>query len=142
MLCPRSSMHAHVRLFSLRLPPSVEGEWWELADESRGGLPYYYHTKTHATVWDRPEGFVIPLGILQVRHFPSDRPILVLTPPVSEIGCRQTSLMVTFEWRQHLKWVHGGHLVHNSQDNCYTVCVWHTLPLQVTRPYRIRAVRP
>ncbi|KDR75311.1 hypothetical protein GALMADRAFT_249333 [Galerina marginata CBS 339.88] len=47
------------------LPPSAEGEWWELSDESRGGLPYYYQTKTGETVWERPSGFVIPLGILQ-----------------------------------------------------------------------------
>ncbi|PPQ77223.1 hypothetical protein CVT25_011069 [Psilocybe cyanescens] len=47
------------------LPPSLEGEWWELSDESRGGLPYYYQTKTGETVWERPSGFVIPLGILQ-----------------------------------------------------------------------------
>jgi len=49
-----------------RLPPSEEGEWWELTDESRG-LAYYYQTKTGETVWERPPGFVIPLGILQVR---------------------------------------------------------------------------
>ncbi|KAF8160909.1 hypothetical protein B0H34DRAFT_795758 [Crassisporium funariophilum] len=47
------------------LPPSAEGEWWELSDESRGGLPYYYQTKTGETVWERPSGFVIPLGIIQ-----------------------------------------------------------------------------
>ncbi|RDB25243.1 Rho GTPase-activating protein 39 [Hypsizygus marmoreus] len=47
------------------LPPSEEGEWWELCDESRGGLSYYYQTKTGETVWERPEGFVIPLGIIQ-----------------------------------------------------------------------------
>ncbi|KAJ3824642.1 hypothetical protein EV361DRAFT_949479 [Lentinula raphanica] len=47
------------------LPPSEEGEWWELSDESRGGIPYYYQTKTGETVWERPAGFVIPLGILQ-----------------------------------------------------------------------------
>ncbi|KAJ8076958.1 hypothetical protein PM082_001381 [Marasmius tenuissimus] len=47
------------------LPPSTEGEWWELSDDSRGGLPYYYHTKSGETVWERPEGFVIPLGIIQ-----------------------------------------------------------------------------
>ncbi|TFK25556.1 hypothetical protein FA15DRAFT_668447 [Coprinopsis marcescibilis] len=47
------------------LPPSEEGEWWELADDSRGGMPYYYQTKTGETVWERPSGFVIPLGILQ-----------------------------------------------------------------------------
>ncbi|OBZ66582.1 Rho GTPase-activating protein 39 [Grifola frondosa] len=46
------------------LPPSPEGEWWEMYDE-QSGLPYYYHTKTGETVWDRPEAFVIPLGILQ-----------------------------------------------------------------------------
>lgn len=51
-----------------RLPPSEEGEWWELSDESRGGLPYYYQTKTGETKWERPSGFVIPLGILQVRR--------------------------------------------------------------------------
>jgi hypothetical protein len=48
------------------LPPSADGEWWELSDDSRGGLPYYYQTKTGETVWERPEGFVIPLGIIQV----------------------------------------------------------------------------
>ncbi|KAF5345370.1 hypothetical protein D9758_008505 [Tetrapyrgos nigripes] len=47
------------------LPPSADGEWWELSDDTRGGLPYYYHTKTGETVWERPSGFVIPLGIIQ-----------------------------------------------------------------------------
>ncbi|KAF8638003.1 hypothetical protein AX16_010635 [Volvariella volvacea WC 439] len=47
------------------LPPSADGEWWELCDESRGGIPYYYQTKTGETVWERPAGFVIPLGIIQ-----------------------------------------------------------------------------
>ncbi|KAG0704734.1 hypothetical protein DFH29DRAFT_1036948 [Suillus ampliporus] len=47
------------------LPPSTEGEWWELSDESRGGIPYYYQTKTGETVWERPDGFVIPLTIIQ-----------------------------------------------------------------------------
>ncbi|PBK81902.1 hypothetical protein ARMGADRAFT_947499 [Armillaria gallica] len=51
------------------LPPSAEGEWWELSDESRGGLSYYYQTKTGETVWERPAGFVIPLGIIQASHF-------------------------------------------------------------------------
>ncbi|KAG6886300.1 hypothetical protein C0993_006710 [Termitomyces sp. T159_Od127] len=50
---------------SFVLPPSEEGEWWELSDDSRGGIPYYYQTKTGATVWERPTGFVIPLGIIQ-----------------------------------------------------------------------------
>ena len=48
------------------LPPSEEGEWWELSSESHNGLSYYYHTKTKETVWERPEGFIIPLSILQV----------------------------------------------------------------------------
>ncbi|KAI6121339.1 hypothetical protein F5141DRAFT_1186599 [Pisolithus sp. B1] len=39
-----------------------EGEWWELSDESRGGIPYYYQTKTGETVWDRPDGFQTALG--------------------------------------------------------------------------------
>ncbi|KAG1799881.1 uncharacterized protein HD556DRAFT_73382 [Suillus plorans] len=47
------------------LPPSTEGEWWELSDDSRGGIPYYYQTKTGETVWERPDGFVIPLTIIQ-----------------------------------------------------------------------------
>ncbi|KAG6821028.1 hypothetical protein H0H93_007918 [Arthromyces matolae] len=52
-------------LSAVSLPPSEEGEWWELSDDSRGGIPYYYQTKTGATVWERPAGFVIPLGIIQ-----------------------------------------------------------------------------
>ena len=47
------------------LPPSPDGEWWEMIDEA-SGLPYYYHTKTAETVWERPQAFVIPLKILQV----------------------------------------------------------------------------
>ena len=47
------------------MPLTDEGHWWELADETRGGTPYYYHTKTGETQWIRPEGFVIPLGIIQ-----------------------------------------------------------------------------
>ncbi|KAF8259441.1 hypothetical protein EI94DRAFT_1773929 [Lactarius quietus] len=47
------------------LPPSENGEWWEIGDESRGGIPYYYHTKTGETVWEKPDGFVIPLTVLQ-----------------------------------------------------------------------------
>ncbi|KAH9830765.1 uncharacterized protein C8Q71DRAFT_716454 [Rhodofomes roseus] len=46
------------------LPPNPEGEWWEMIDEA-SGLPYYYHTKSSETVWERPNAFVIPLGILQ-----------------------------------------------------------------------------
>lgn len=55
-------------IFVHRLPPSDDGEWWELSDESRGGLPYYYQTKTGETVWEKPNGFVIPLSILQVSY--------------------------------------------------------------------------
>ena len=55
------------RNYPPRLPPSENGEWWEIGDESRGGIPYYYHTKTGETVWEKPEGFVIPLTVLQVR---------------------------------------------------------------------------
>ncbi|KAG8710867.1 hypothetical protein FRC08_016610 [Ceratobasidium sp. 394] len=49
------------------LPPSSEGEWWELNDESRSPpVPYYHHTRTGETSWTRPVGtFVIPLGIVQ-----------------------------------------------------------------------------
>ncbi|KEP51455.1 Rho GTPase-activating-like protein [Rhizoctonia solani 123E] len=49
------------------LPPSNEGEWWELNDESRSPpVPYYHHTRTGETSWTRPKGaFVIPLGIVQ-----------------------------------------------------------------------------
>jgi hypothetical protein len=54
-----------------RLPPSENGEWWEIGDESRGGIPYYYHTKSGETVWEKPDGFVIPLTVLQVRPLPS-----------------------------------------------------------------------
>lgn len=53
-----------------RLPPNPDGEWWEMIDES-SGLPYYHHTKTGDTTWERPHAFVIPLGILQVRKIPS-----------------------------------------------------------------------
>ncbi|KZT64366.1 hypothetical protein DAEQUDRAFT_38899 [Daedalea quercina L-15889] len=35
-----------------------------MIDDS-SGLPYYYHTKSGETVWERPDAFVIPLGILQ-----------------------------------------------------------------------------
>jgi len=54
-----------------RLPPSENSEWREIGDESRGDIPYYHHTtgKTGETVWEKPDGFVIPLTVLQVRPF-------------------------------------------------------------------------
>ncbi|KAI0027658.1 hypothetical protein K488DRAFT_60764 [Vararia minispora EC-137] len=48
------------------LPPNDDGEWWEITDEA-SGVPYYYHTKSGETVWEKPTGFVIPLSVLQVR---------------------------------------------------------------------------
>ena len=36
--------------------------------DEQSGLPYYYHTKTGETVWERPAAaFIIPLRVLQVR---------------------------------------------------------------------------
>ncbi|KAG6857777.1 hypothetical protein H0H87_004193 [Tephrocybe sp. NHM501043] len=55
------------------LPPSEDGEWWELSDDTRGGIPYYYQTKSGATVWERPAGFVIPLGIIQDKSTSRNR---------------------------------------------------------------------
>ncbi|KAF8633637.1 hypothetical protein AX15_001324 [Amanita polypyramis BW_CC] len=69
------------------LPPSEEGEWWELIDESRG-LPYYYHTKTGNTVWERPSGFVIPLKVIQNttlgRRLSKSASTRVSNPPLIE----------------------------------------------------------
>ncbi|KAL1673920.1 hypothetical protein EV122DRAFT_293784 [Schizophyllum commune] len=47
-----------------------DGEWganfWvTLIDPQVRGIPYYYQTKTGETVWERPNAFVIPLGIIQ-----------------------------------------------------------------------------
>ncbi|KAH9027314.1 hypothetical protein EDB85DRAFT_2148580 [Lactarius pseudohatsudake] len=47
------------------LPPSENGQLWEISDESRGGIPYNHHTKSGETVWEKPDGFVIPLTVLQ-----------------------------------------------------------------------------
>ncbi|SPO30079.1 uncharacterized protein UTRI_05918 [Ustilago trichophora] len=52
------------------LPPSGEGEWWELVDEV-SGREYYYHTKTKESRWTRPDlvseggGLVIPMRAVQ-----------------------------------------------------------------------------
>ncbi|KAH9040844.1 hypothetical protein EDB84DRAFT_1576937 [Lactarius hengduanensis] len=47
------------------LPHSENGQLWEISDESRGGIPYNPHTKSGETVWEKPDGFVIPLTVLQ-----------------------------------------------------------------------------
>lgn len=49
------------------VPRQADGEWWELADESRGNRSYYYNTLTRSTQWTRPgdNQFVIPLGLIQ-----------------------------------------------------------------------------
>ncbi|KAG9316206.1 hypothetical protein JVU11DRAFT_2232 [Chiua virens] len=49
------------------LPPNEDGEWWELSDESRGGIPYYYQTKTGETVWERPDGFYVKHPLVLVH---------------------------------------------------------------------------
>lgn len=68
-----------------RLPPSENGEWWEIGDESRGGIPYYYHTKTGETVWEKPNGFVIPLTVLQVRALSRSSIPTDFKPPLTRI---------------------------------------------------------
>lgn len=77
------------------MPPSEDGEWWELIDESRG-LPYYYQTKTGETVWEKPSGFVIPLGIIQVRNGIGLRPTSYL-PQNTTLGRRLSNrLSISF----------------------------------------------
>jgi hypothetical protein len=51
------------------LPRSVDGEYWELKDETRGGKKYYYHTGTGKVMWNRPSAgeLVIPLGMIQMN---------------------------------------------------------------------------
>ena len=58
------------------LPPSDTGQWWELSDDTRDGLSYYYHTLSGETRWEKPDNeFVIPLRVIQVRIFPIKFPI-------------------------------------------------------------------
>ncbi|ORX41049.1 hypothetical protein BD324DRAFT_575172 [Kockovaella imperatae] len=54
------------------VPRMPEGEWWELADASRGNRCYYYNTVTSKTQWSRPKdgAFVIPLGLIQRNALP------------------------------------------------------------------------
>ncbi|OCF45686.1 hypothetical protein I317_00589 [Kwoniella heveanensis CBS 569] len=54
------------------VPRSPDGEWWELADSTRGNRSYYYNTLTGRTQWTRPGGnaFVIPLGLIQAAALP------------------------------------------------------------------------
>ncbi|WVQ95503.1 hypothetical protein IAU59_002600 [Kwoniella sp. CBS 9459] len=54
------------------VPRSPDGEWWELADSTRGNRSYYYNTLTGRTQWTRPGGnaFVIPLGLIQEAAIP------------------------------------------------------------------------
>ncbi|WWC72523.1 uncharacterized protein I206_106485 [Kwoniella pini CBS 10737] len=55
------------------VPRSPDGEWWELADSTRGNRSYYYNTLTGKTQWTRPGGnaFVIPLGLIQAAALPT-----------------------------------------------------------------------
>lgn len=46
------------------LPPRPQGQWWQLFDDEHR-LCYYFHTKTKASQWERPSGFVIPLAAIQ-----------------------------------------------------------------------------
>ena len=85
-----NSKHAHNARDSL--PPSEDGEWWELTDDSRG-IPYYYQTKTGETVWERPDAFVIPLGILQARNRSS---VSASMPKLTGATYRTPRLLVGF----------------------------------------------
>ncbi|KAK2467846.1 hypothetical protein APHAL10511_000141 [Amanita phalloides] len=92
------------------LPPSDEGEWWELIDDSRG-LPYYYHTKTGDTVWERPSGFVIPLKVIQNttlgRRLSKTAATRVLHPSTSEKSSNQQALDTTSARKTYTTDEHG-----------------------------------
>ena len=47
-------------------PIAEGGAWVELLDES-WGRPYYYHTGTFVTQWERPEGFEGVSGKVEVE---------------------------------------------------------------------------
>ncbi|GFZ48162.1 hypothetical protein JCM24511_05910 [Saitozyma sp. JCM 24511] len=67
------------------VPRQAAGEWWELADTSRGNRSYFYNTLTKKTQWTRPGGdaFVIPLGLIQGSVTRLGRLGRLDTPPVS-----------------------------------------------------------
>lgn len=92
-MCSGHAKLGHAHITHHRLPPSEEGEWWELTDDSRGGIPYYYQTKTGETVWERPDAFVIPLGILQARD---QSPAFASIPTLTRITHRTLRLLVGF----------------------------------------------
>ncbi|KAJ8595391.1 hypothetical protein M405DRAFT_728111, partial [Rhizopogon salebrosus TDB-379] len=52
-------------------PPSKEGDWWELNNESSDGIPCYYHPKTRGIVLERPNGLVIPLSLVRAMNSPT-----------------------------------------------------------------------
>ncbi|SJX65596.1 uncharacterized protein SRS1_16223 [Sporisorium reilianum f. sp. reilianum] len=57
------------------LPPSADGEWWELVDEA--GREYYYHTRTGESRWTRPtRGMVIPMAAVQRAGHVAEKPAL------------------------------------------------------------------
>ncbi|KAK0534384.1 hypothetical protein OC835_002711 [Tilletia horrida] len=46
------------------LPPNPDGQWMEFFDETHG-LPYFFHSGSNTSQWERPTGFVIPLTTIQ-----------------------------------------------------------------------------
>jgi hypothetical protein len=48
--------------------PCENSEWWRIGDESRGGILLLPDQNLRDRM-DKPEGFVIPLTVLQVRPF-------------------------------------------------------------------------
>jgi hypothetical protein len=89
------------------VPRQAQGEWWELADTTRGNRSYFYNTLTKETQWNRPGGdaFVIPLGLIQSATLPkrsngesdsgsgsgSGPRSLVSTPRIASSGSGTTS---------------------------------------------------
>jgi len=46
------------------LPRNPDGDWMSFYDEGNQ-RPYYYHTQSRTTQWEKPDGLVIPLTALQ-----------------------------------------------------------------------------